>query len=816
MKKRISSVLLCLALLLSVVPTSVLAAASEIEIDTYAMLSKDQSAAAGAWEEFWEGSDIDPTDLYVWLDTSPAISDAEGAAVLTFELPELTGWKCVGYYYWLENEDEDAVTLDGTIREIDWKKNYFDEICMRGTVDEQAENIQLKYTGTTPLSYVDFYYLMAPADQKSTASLTFENVFDGAEGDHGADEWNSSAKALVESRMPNVTAVYTGQEWTIPAIDSFNTSAHPYEYWQVTKCTVTIDENEGDFIYDLNAPIEIPENSKSVKVTYYWRLAGVTNVIEPLERVVKQNGTELSAKAGSTPDTYAVAGKDKVTVDYTATMDMSKLDSGSFAAGSWDTLKNRWDLITDETVVYLNFTFDENINLSVEDFQKAVLTSDMFTFDEAARDAVIIEENTVKLTCHWDSQKAAQNMRAKQTLDPIIKLNGVTLKIKDTWQGDSVTIKNEGSVTGYVHTTLEGDGLYGAIYGGYQSDKFVLTTQVTLSYDANGGEGSMESQTYTVGDNATVAANSFTRSGYTFTGWNTKADGTGTAYKANDTFAMPASDVTLYAQWEAIYYPPYVPGESDKPALNTEDHVAYIIGYPVDYVTGAPTDDMSRWPVKPQGNITRAEVATIFFRLLTDESRAYYWSQTNPYSDVGTGNWFNNAISTLSNAGIITGYPDGTFRPNAPITRAEFAAIAARFSEVIYNGGNSFTDVPENHWAARYIALAEYLGWINGYPDGTFKPEQNITRAESMTLINRVLERDVEEEHMLEDMVKWPDNLPGAWYYEAVQEATNSHEYVRTDKLVPEHDFNYEDWQEILEAPDWAALEKAWSTANSK
>ncbi|MGN0968514.1 MAG: S-layer homology domain-containing protein [Oscillospiraceae bacterium] len=261
---------------------------------------------------------------------------------------------------------------------------------------------------------------------------------------------------------------------------------------------------------------------------------------------------------------------------------------------------------------------------------------------------------------------------------------------------------------------------------------------------------------------------------------------------------------------------PTTPVEPSKPTLNTEDHVAYIIGYPVDYVTGAPTDDMSRWPVKPQGNITRAEVGTIFFRLLTDESRAYYWSQTNPYSDVDSNDWFNNAISTLSNAGIITGYPDGTFRPNEPISRAEFAAIAVRFSEVTYNGGNSFTDVPESYWAARYIALAEYLGWINGYPDGTFKPEQNITRAESMTLINRVLERDVEAEHMLEDMVKWPDNLPGTWYYEAVQEATNSHAYVRTDTLVPEHDFNYEDWKEILAVPDWAALERTWSTANSK
>ena len=242
------------------------------------------------------------------------------------------------------------------------------------------------------------------------------------------------------------------------------------------------------------------------------------------------------------------------------------------------------------------------------------------------------------------------------------------------------------------------------------------------------------------------------------------------------------------------------PDEPSIPELNKEDHVAYIIGYPDG-------------TVRPGDNITRAEVATIFFRLLTDGSRAQYWSQSNPYSDVSIDNWFNNAISTLYNAGILTGYPDGSFKPNEYITRAEFAAIAARFSEVVYNGGNSFTDIPENHWAARYIALAEHLGWVNGYPDSSFKPDQAITRAEAMTLVNRVLERAVEAEHMLPDMVTWVDNVPGSWYYEAVQEATNSHAYVRTETIVPGLDFCYEDWLQILPVPDWAALEKSWSSA---
>ena len=244
-------------------------------------------------------------------------------------------------------------------------------------------------------------------------------------------------------------------------------------------------------------------------------------------------------------------------------------------------------------------------------------------------------------------------------------------------------------------------------------------------------------------------------------------------------------------------WPIIIPG---RPVLNKKDHEAYIIGYEDD-------------TVRPEDNITRAEVATIFFRLLSEDSRAYYWSQSNEYSDVQSSDWFNNAISTLSKAGIITGYPDDTFRPNAPITRAEFATIAARFSEVVYNGGNSFIDVPESHWAARFIALAEYLGWIDGYPDGTFKPNRNITRAEAMTLINRVLERAVEKEHMLPNMVTWVDNRPGSWYYEAVQEATNSHEYTRLNKRVANQNFNYEDWYSIEEIPNWTALEKSWSTA---
>ena len=253
-------------------------------------------------------------------------------------------------------------------------------------------------------------------------------------------------------------------------------------------------------------------------------------------------------------------------------------------------------------------------------------------------------------------------------------------------------------------------------------------------------------------------------------------------------------------------------GGNSKPSLNTKDHYGYIIGYPVDYYTGQPTTDQTKKPVRPEGKITRAEVATIYFRMLTDESRTKFWSQSNAYSDVKTGDWFNNAVSTLSNAGIIAGYEDGSFRPNGYITRAEFATIAARFFDVTYNGKDLFPDI-SGHWAKDYINQAANKGFVNGYEDGTFKPDRNITRAEAVTLVNRTLDRHPDKSHFTKDMLVWPDNMDQTkWYYADMQEATNSHTYQmkeNSDKT------KYENWTKTLPIRNWEALEKAWSNANS-
>ena len=224
--------------------------------------------------------------------------------------------------------------------------------------------------------------------------------------------------------------------------------------------------------------------------------------------------------------------------------------------------------------------------------------------------------------------------------------------------------------------------------------------------------------------------------------------------------------------------------------LNGKDHYAYIIGY-------------GNNDVRPQNNITRAEVATIFFRLLTDETREANMTKSNGYNDVKDGDWFCCAVSTLSKMGIIKGYEDGSFKPNDPISRAEFAAIAARFDPNGDKTPASFFDVT-SHWAKDEISIAANHGWIKGYEDGSFKPDQKITRAETMTLVNRVLNRLPEtKDDLHKDMKTWVDNMDEtAWYYLAVQEATNSHYFKNKTGT------KFEQWTDLRDTRDWSELEK--------
>ena len=232
-----------------------------------------------------------------------------------------------------------------------------------------------------------------------------------------------------------------------------------------------------------------------------------------------------------------------------------------------------------------------------------------------------------------------------------------------------------------------------------------------------------------------------------------------------------------------------------KPTLNTGDHYAYVMGYPDG-------------TVRPNGSITRAEVSTILFRLLSDKTRDEYFTTESSFTDVKAGAWYNNSIATLEKAGVIVDTAKGgAFRPNEAITRAELAAMLAQFSDAKPVKGVKFSDVPAEHWAYEAIAIAAKMGWIEGYPDGTFRPDATITRAEMMTLVNRALERvPSDEDHLLSKrvMLTFPDCKSGDWFYIAVQEATNSHTYERaaTEKNGDEQ------WTALRANRDWTLLEK--------
>ena len=270
------------------------------------------------------------------------------------------------------------------------------------------------------------------------------------------------------------------------------------------------------------------------------------------------------------------------------------------------------------------------------------------------------------------------------------------------------------------------------------------------------------------------------------------------AYETQDTekVANPLTHAVIHLYTKEEYVPEQPTTDYLIPGLwlNTNDHYSYLIGY-------------SDGTVRPNGKITRAEVATIFFRLLDDDTRAKYWSSENNFSDVSADKWYNNAVSTLSRMGVIGGYADGTFRPDAPISRAEFAKIAVSFTQ--NNGSavyNYFTDVKTTDWFAPYVTAAKDAGLIEGYSDGSFKPESKITRAEACAIVNRTLGRKPSKAHMkISDRIDWPDVQTTDWFYEAIMEATNSHTYQMGKRV--------ETWNDKLPQRDWAALETGWANA---
>lgn len=300
----------------------------------------------------------------------------------------------------------------------------------------------------------------------------------------------------------------------------------------------------------------------------------------------------------------------------------------------------------------------------------------------------------------------------------------------------------------------------------------------TLTFDTMGGS---KIAPETVRHGLTVAKpKDPVNGGYIFDGWYTDK-----TFRHRYDFSTPLTeDITIYAKWFLIVLPG-VTVKKNTPKLNTSDHFAYVQGYP-------------NGTVKPAGNITRAETAAILFRLMDDASRKTYYSTKSGFRDVASGSWYNTYVATLNNAGVITDSSNGCFRPNEAITRAELAAMLAKFSETT-GAANYFNDVSAKYWAANAIAICAKLGWITGYPDGTFRPDKNVTRAELMAMINRATGRAPKSaDAFLPGMKTWIDNTSDKWYYLDVQEATNSHSYTVKGS---------ETWTALTSDPNWSLYE---------
>ena len=458
-----------------------------------------------------------------------------------------------------------------------------------------------------------------------------------------------------------------------------------------------------------------------------------------------------------------------VTPEGATTVDAQLIKNGDCAAKPADPTKEGWKFLGwyADAAFKTEFNFDAPITKKTSVYAKFELTSTPIGDIYVRYDVLHIKQlpdGTYDL-----ANAEVEHLSAK-------KDTTVTAVIKDYRATHHVNVNRTLSkLTGTAiqpYMGVDGKPVYTILSVYYDLDFH------TLTFDTMGGS---KIAPETVRHGLTVAKpKDPVNGGYIFDGWYTDK-----TFRHRYDFSTPLTeDITIYAKWFLIV----LPGTTVKktaPKLNTSDHFAYVQGYPDG-------------TVKPAGNITRAETAAILFRLMDDASRKTYYSTKSGFRDVASGSWYNTYVATLSNAGVITDSSNGYFRPNEAITRAELAAMLAKFSETT-GAANYFNDVSAKYWAANAIAICAKLGWITGYPDGTFRPDKNVTRAELMAMINRATGRAPKSaDAFLPGMKTWIDNTSDKWYYLDVQEATNSHSYTVKGS---------ETWTALTSDPNWSLYE---------
>ncbi len=486
-----------------------------------------------------------------------------------------------------------------------------------------------------------------------------------------------------------------------------------------------------------------------------------------------------------------------VNADFTATLGMQQLrdffESSYFIetvlAGDSDAL-NEFKRATINTVIDVTISHP-GVTVTGADDAGSLTDDNGLFYENLARD---VNPNEVKV--HFAQQNVITVTQLLDSLsNPAGYLSDLTFELpgasKYTTVGEhTVTI----TMSGKTSVIFDGQSVpdkaitLNIVYAGtgshtaniYSPSSGGGVSKYSLTYETDGGS-SVDSETYT--RNATVKLTKVPKKeGYIFEGWYLDKELTQRVTEVKMT-----KNTTVYASW-VVDNGLAGNGYETPEKLNGVDHFAYVVGYPDG-------------TVRPNNNITRAEVTTIFFRLLKEAEREKALTNGNGFADVNEEDWFNTAVSTMANIGIINGRTADNFVPNANITRAEFAAICARFVDAEFASENKFADV-SGHWAEKDICEAAEYGWIRGYEDNTFKPDQFITRAEAMTMINRVLNRVPETtDDLLHTMKKWSDNSDeSVWYYIPVQEATNGHDYDKKNHV-------YEKFTELRENIDWTKYE---------
>lgn len=510
----------------------------------------------------------------------------------------------------------------------------------------------------------------------------------------------------------------------------------------------------------------------------------------------------VAGKNGYTDSAMAVVSDPaEAKYDFVCTLDMSVVNAkfkyykeNLDKAASWlggsvklteAELTERFNAMETNGKFTITVTYPSTMTVPADYYTK---TGEMFGFDDASK-AVYVDTNRSKTDDGTNTTlKIELATRAAVTVEQLeAGLADIVFTVKNVaatefgtatftgnMTGETVTARPDASTsTGHGDTTLTLNYMTNTVSATASTQKrsenpsgpAVEKQKYTLTFDVEGDTSKIASIKKPEGTVLKTADfQTPYKDGHTFKGWFLDKELT----KAVEATLTLKADTTVYAAFVKTEPSPAITGK-----LETIDHFAYVTGYPDG-------------TVRPEANVTREETAMIFYRLLKSDYRATVESKTNNFSDVAADRWSNDAISTLVNAGIFSGYPDGTFKPSAAITRAEFATIVAKFAGVDATATQSFTDM-KGHWADKYVATAVKLGWIAGYDDGTFRPDGKITRAEAMTLVNRILYRYVNAAGQHAETVNWPDNSSAKWYYYAVQEATNGHDYNRQEDGVNEN-----------------------------